>query len=199
MSHDNENGKPTSGPVEPELDESGTDEPKDAAIVDDLAARLEALAVERDRLAAENEELRNHTLRQRADYENLRKRSEKEKADLADYASGETVRELLPILDDFQRALGLVPEEIGEENEYVKGVRMIYVRLIETLKRIGLEPVESLGKPFDPNFHHAVERVPTADAEENTIVEEWQKGYTFRGRLLREAMVKVAAEAPIEE
>jgi len=112
---------------------------------------------------------------------------------------GRRRRPLLPILDDFERAVNAAPGELGPESEYVKGVEMIYQRLVDALGKIGLEPIDSAGKPFDPNFHHAVERVPDADADEDTVLEEWQKGYNFKGKLLREAMVRVAVKPSADD
>jgi len=196
------NGKNSVDSFEPATatgEETPTGESPDAAAVDDLAAQLEAVTMERDRLAAENEELKNTLLRHRAEFENFRRRVEKERAEFAEYAAADAIRALLPVLDDFERALGAVPPEIGADHEYVKGIRIIYERLLETLKKLGLEPIESVGKPFDPTVHHAVERVPTAEAEDHTVLEEWQKGYNFKGKLLREAMVRVAVKPPAEE
>jgi molecular chaperone GrpE len=98
------------------------------------------------------------------------------------------VRELLPVLDDFERALKV---ESSDQN-YAKGMELIYQRLLNTLKKMGLEPLESEGHKFDPHMHHAVEMVPTEEAEDHTVVQELQRGYNFKGRLLRPAMVKVA-------
>ncbi len=100
------------------------------------------------------------------------------------------VREILPAVDDFERAL----KHETTDQEYAKGVELIYQRLAETLKKMGLEKVETAGRRFDPNLHQAVQRVETADAEDQTILDEFQKGYNFRGRLLRPAMVKVAVK-----
>ena len=197
MSNKEDNGKKRADSFEPAAaagQETSAAESPDAAAIDDLAAQLEAVTVERDRLAAENEELKDALLRHRAEFENFRRRVEKERAEFAEYAAAEAVRALLPILDDFERALSAVPPEIGPEHDYVKGIRIIYDRLLETLKKLGLEPIESVGKPFDPTVHHAVERVPTAGAEDETVLEEWQKGYNFKGKLLREAMVRVAVK-----
>lgn len=168
----------------------------DESVVSDLAVQIEAVALERDRLASENEDLRNQLRRRQADFENFRRRSEKERSELAEYAGTEAVRALLPILDDFERALKATPESSGREGEWIKGIQIIYQRLTESLKRLGLEPFESAGKPFDPNLHHAVETVPTTEAEDHTVLEEFQKGYNFKGRLLREAMVRVAVQPP---
>ena len=97
-------------------------------------------------------------------------------------------RELLPVLDDFERA---VKVESADAN-YAKGVELIYQRLSDILKRMGVEPIEAAGRQFDPNIHEAVVRFPTDEVEDQTVLEELQKGYNFKGKLLRPAMVKVA-------
>jgi len=162
--------------------------------VDDLAAQLEAISVERDRLAGENEELKNRLLRRQADFENFRRRVERERAELAEFAGMETVRALLPILDDFERALRATPALDGPAAEYARGVEIIYQRFFDTLQKLGLEPIDSAGRPFDPNIHHAVETVSSAEAEDPIVVEEYQRGYNFKGKPLRPAMVKVAVK-----
>jgi molecular chaperone GrpE len=100
------------------------------------------------------------------------------------------VREILPVLDDFERAL----KHETADQDYAKGVELIYQRLAESLKKMGLEAVETGGRQFDPNLHQAVQRVETDDAEDQSILSEFQKGYNFRGKLLRPAMVKVAVK-----
>ena len=103
----------------------------------------------------------------------------------------EVVREIFPVLDDFERAL----KAESSDASYRKGVELIYQRLIETLKRIGLEPVDStVGQQFDPNLHQAVVRVETEESPDNIIVDELQRGYNFKGKLLRPAMVRVAVK-----
>jgi len=174
------------------------EEVTDEAVIDDLGAQLEAITMERDRLAAENEELKERLLRRQAEFENYRRRVEKEKLEFSEYAAMEAVRVLLPVLDDFERALKAVPEGLEGGDEYVKGIEIIAQRLLDVLKHLGLEPIESAGQPFDPNVHHAVERVPTDEVEDHTVLEEWQKGYNFKGKLLREAMVRVAVKPSSE-
>jgi molecular chaperone GrpE len=98
------------------------------------------------------------------------------------------VREILPVLDDFERALKVETAD----RDYAKGVELIYQRLYETLKRLGLEPIETEGKQFDPNRHEAMQRVQTEEAEDQAILGELQRGYNFRGKLLRPAWVRVA-------
>jgi len=101
------------------------------------------------------------------------------------------VRQIVPVLDDFERALKI---ETSDRN-YAKGIELIYQRLSETLKKMGLEPIETAGQQFDPNLHQAVERVQTEDTEDQAILGEFQKGYNFKGKLLRPAMVRVAVRS----
>jgi molecular chaperone GrpE len=150
----------------------------------------EAIRAERDRLLEEKADLQDRLLRRTAEFDNFRRRVEREKSEIAEYANTETVRALLPLLDDFERALKVdVPE-----SEYTRGMVLIHQRLADSLKKLGLEPIEVVGKPFDPHLHHAVEMVESADHEDHTILEEYQRGYNFRGKLLRPAMVKVAVK-----
>ncbi len=148
---------------------------------------LAALTAERDRLAAEKEQLWDRFLRKQADFENFRKRTAREKEEILQFAAMETVRALLPVLDDFERAL----KTPAESDEYRRGIELIYKRLADSLAQAGLKPIESLGKKFDPHLHQAVDKVQ-GDHEDQTIVEEYQRGYEFKGRLLRPAMVKVS-------
>lgn len=152
------------------------------------AAELDQLRVERDGLRVERDELRETLLRRQAEFENFRKRTERERIEQSQYASMEVVGDLLPILDDFERALSA---DSGSP-EYAKGVQMIYQRMAESLKKTGLEPIETNGKAFDPHLHQAIERVETSDAADNTVIGEFQRGYSFKGKLLRPSMVRVA-------
>jgi len=141
---------------------------------------------------AEKAELQERSLRIQAEFQNFRRRAEKERLEFSEYASMEAVRTLVPILDDFERALKA--ETTGESGEYVKGMKLIHQRFGAALERLGLEPIESVGKMFDPHLHHAVEMVETDGAPDQTILDEFQRGYNFKGRLLRAAMVKVAVQ-----
>jgi len=170
---------------------SPSPEEKDPASYTDLNAQVAALTAERDRLAAEKAELYDRLLRRQADFDNFRKRTERDRSDFLQYAGMEFVREILPVLDDFERALKVE----SADNRYARGVELIYNRLYEGLKKMGLEPMDTVGKKFDPNLHQAVERVQTDDVPDQTILEEFQKGYNFKGRLVRPAMVKVAVKS----
>jgi molecular chaperone GrpE len=153
----------------------------------ELAAQVRA---ERDSLKAERDELKELLVRRQAEFDNFRKRTDRERSEYVQYASMEAVRELLPVLDDFERAM---KAESGSA-EYAKGVEMIYGRMADALKKLGLEPIEAIGAQFDPHFHQAIERVETADTEEHTVLGEFQRGYQFKGKLLRPSMVKVSVK-----
>ncbi len=163
---------------------------EEALPVPTLEGQLAAVTSECDRLETEKAELQDRLLRTRAEYENARRRAEKERSDFLQFAGMELVHDLLPVLDDFERALKVE----GATPDYARGVDLIYQRLYETLKKMGLEPVRTGGLKFDPNLHEAVQRVETAEAEDQTILSEFQRGYNFKGRLLRPAMVKVAVK-----
>ena len=155
-----------------------------------LEGQLAAANAERDQLAAEKADLQDRLLRSRAEFDNARRRFERERSDFLQFAAMDLVKEILPMVDDFERALKV---ETADRN-YSRGVELIYQRLSETLKKVGLEPIETEGKPFDPNLHQAVERVPTDEVDDQTILGEFQRGYNFKGKLLRPAMVRVAVK-----
>lgn len=153
-----------------------------------LEGQLAAVTAERDQLAMDKCDLNDRLLRARAEFENARRRTERERSDYLQFAAMDLVREILPILDDFERALKVETAD----RDYAKGVELIYQRLAETVKKMGLEPIETAGKKFDPNLHQAVERVPDEESDDQAILGEFQRGYNFKGKLLRPAMVRVA-------
>jgi molecular chaperone GrpE len=150
--------------------------------------QLAAVTVERDQLLNEKNEWQDRLLRARAEFENARRRADRDRSDYLQFAAMDLVKDILPILDDFERALKV---ETADRN-YAKGVELIYQRLFDTLKKLGLDPLETAGQQFDPNLHQAVERVETDEAADQAILGEYQRGYNFKGKLLRPAMVKVA-------
>jgi molecular chaperone GrpE len=156
--------------------------------VETVESRLEAVTAERDRLLVEKAESDDRLLRARAEFDNARRRFERDRSDYLQFAAMDLVREILPALDDLERAL----KHETADREYAKGVELIQQRLSEILRKMGLEAVETAGKLFDPNQHQAVQRVETEDAEDQAILDEFQKGYNFKGKLLRPAMVRVA-------
>ena len=148
--------------------------------LESLEGQLAALTAERDQLAAEKAELKDRLLRARAEFDNARRRAERERSEFLQFAAMDLVRDILPMLDDFERALKVETAD----RDYAKGVELIYQRLFETLKKLGLEPIETAGQQFDPNLHQAVERVETEEAEDQAILGEFQRGYNFKGKLL---------------
>src|ERR1051326_2729048 len=142
----------------------------EATPASDAPDPVAAPTAERDQLAAEKAELQDRFLRSQAEFQNSRKRADKERAEFAEYASTEAVRALLPILDDFERAV----KTESSDKEYSKGMEMIYQRLYDSLKKLGLEPIVSTGQPFDPHIHHAVEMVETEEAADHTVLDEFQ-------------------------
>ncbi|HXG59681.1 MAG TPA: nucleotide exchange factor GrpE, partial [Thermoanaerobaculia bacterium] len=145
-------------------------------------------------LAEENRDLRDRYLRTLADFDNYRKRSEREKADFYRYALADTLRELLPVLDNFDRAL----DHAEEGDEFHKGVLLIYKQLLDVLQKHGVRPISESGVRFDPRIHEAVVREEDPSVPSHTVVAVLQKGYFLNDRLLRPALVKVAVGGPEE-
>ena len=140
-------------------------------------------------LRAENEKLKDQFLRSRADFENYRRRMEKEKTEFRRYAVADTLRDLLPVLDNFERALSVSTASV---EDFKTGIEMIARQLADVLERQGLQTLDPAGEPFDPLFHEAIARVETDEAEPNSVFDVMQKGYMLHERLLRPAMVRVA-------
>jgi len=164
--------------------------PGESAAPEAIESPYAAVTAERDKLAAEVADLQNRLRYARAEFDNARRRAERERSEYLQFAAVDLVKDILPILDDFERALQV---ETADRN-YAKGVELIYQRMSETLKKLGLEPIETADQKFDPNLHQAVERVETEKAEDQSILGEFQRGYNFKGKLLRPAMVKVAVK-----
>jgi len=144
-----------------------------------------------EKLLAEKQDLQNTLLRRQADFENYRKRVERERAQERHRGAELLIEQVLPVLDAFDRALA--GQDGSASAEYRKGFELIRTQLWNALAKQGLQPIEAVGKPFDPNLHHAIENVPTASQPEGTVVGEMQTGYMFHGRVLRPAMVRVAS------
>ena len=142
------------------------------------------------KLQQELDETKQQALRLQADFANFRKRSTKEREELSDVITQGLLKDMLPILDNFERAMAA---ETKDAEAFQKGVEMIYTQFQETLKKDGLEKIETEGQKFDPNFHQAVMRVQNPDLEDDMIAQELQKGYVVKGRVIRPSMVQVVA------
>ncbi|HZQ70634.1 MAG TPA: nucleotide exchange factor GrpE [Terriglobales bacterium] len=143
---------------------------------------------ETQKLKAERDTLLDRMARMQADFDNARKRAAREQQDFREYAMADAIKGLLPILDSFERAL----QTSAEKSEFRSGVELIYKQLQDALARMGVQPVPAAGKPFDPRFHEAIEMVDTDQSPDHEVLEELQRGYKLKDRLLRPAMVKVA-------
>jgi len=141
-----------------------------------------------DKLRAERDMLIDRLARMQADFDNARKRASREQQDFRDYALADTIRALIPVLDSFERALKSSPEK----SEFHVGVELIHKQLQDVLTRLGVQAVLAAGQQFDPRYHEAIEMVDTEDARDNEVIEELQRGYKLKDRLLRPAMVRVA-------
>jgi molecular chaperone GrpE len=169
--------KDTNMNVEPPEPNSGGDQP-------------EPVNDEVTKLAADLEDLRQTLLRRQADFENYRKRIEKERADDTKRATARLVEGLIPIIDGFEHALAAHREK--EYENYRKGFELIYKQLLDNVAKLGVERVDPIGMHFDPHKHQAMERTETTDREDGIIVQTFQPGYVYHGRVLRPAMVRVA-------
>ncbi|MBE9155343.1 nucleotide exchange factor GrpE [Nodosilinea sp. LEGE 06152] len=173
----------TVDPVEQPATEGGS---ADAAVVADLERQVAGLK-------AQLEDRANQSMRIAADFENYRKRTSKEKDELATQIKGDTVIELLPVVDNFERARSQIKPQTEAEMTIHKSYQSVYKQLVETLKRLGVSAMRAEGQEFDPLLHEAVMREPTADHPEGSVIEEFVRGYQLGDRVLRHAMVKVAA------
>ena len=144
-----------------------------------------------EELRRERDALQDRLLRTAAEFDNYRKRMDRERRDLAEYTAGEVIKELLPIVDNLERAL----QATAQDDPLRKGVELTHRQMLELLRRRGVTPIEALGADFDPNFHEAVTHEESAQHREGEVMEELQRGYKVGDRLLRPAMVKVAKGA----
>jgi molecular chaperone GrpE len=161
---------------------------------------LEALKQENEALKAQLEDLnqqceglKTQSMRIAADFDNFRKRTQKEKEDLEQQAKRITLTELLPVVDNFERARSQIKPQNDGEMTIHKSYQGVYKQLVDCLKRIGVSPMRPEGQEFDPNLHEAVMREPTAEYPEGTVIEQLMRGYMLNDRVLRHAMVKVAS------
>jgi molecular chaperone GrpE len=173
-----DDGNPTAGT------EAGTSENQSAP-----AAELSETEREIERLKAERDQLYDRLARLQAEFENSRKRASREQQEFRDYAVADAIKKLLPIVDSFELALRS-PSQDGAE--FRAGIELILRQLQDALGKVGIVAVPAKGEPFNPHLHEAVEVVETSDFPENSVIEELQRGYRLKDRLLRPAMVRVA-------
>ena len=142
----------------------------------------------KDKSEQKVEELTDRLKRTMAEFDNFRKRTEKEKSSMYIIGAKEIVEKILPVVDNFERGLA----QAQEGDAFADGMKMIYKQLTTTLDDLGVKPIEAVGKEFNPDFHNAVMHVEDEEVGENIVVEEFQKGYTYKDFVVRHSMVKVA-------
>jgi len=182
--------------VEIEVKEKETDEHESEAeavapSVDELLCEIERLKVELEEERNRLDEEHNRYLRALADFSNYKRRHQEEYSQAMRFASQELILKLLPVMDNFRRAIEAA-EQTQSFESLVEGVRLILRQLDEILEREGLTPIKSVGAQFDPSYHEAVMRVETDEYPENTIIDEFQTGYMQHDRVIRPAKVRVA-------
>lgn len=178
-----------------DADAETADAPEGAESADGAAEAAESaedLQKKVETLAAALQEKDNRLKRLQADFENFRRRTNKEREEIGNVVTQELLKSLLPIVDNFDRAMATEQQD-GEA--FKKGVEMIYTQLGETLKNAGLEIIETEGQKFDPNFHQAVMRVENPNLDDDTIAQELQKGYIVKGKVIRPSMVQVVSNS----
>ena len=178
--------KPDSAePESPESPEAADADAEETAIMEDV----EELQKKLEESTAKSEEYLDRLRRTMAEFDNFRKRTQKEKEQIFDRGAKDVVEQILPVIDNFERAL-MGSED--KENSFAKGVEMIYKQLIGALESLGVQEIEACGRPFDPNYHNAVTHVEDDNFGDNEVIEVFQKGYKYKDAVIRCSMVKVA-------
>ncbi|MES1025739.1 nucleotide exchange factor GrpE [Gloeocapsa sp. BRSZ] len=164
-----------------------------AAASEQEQQQLAELTAQVESLKSQLEERTSQYIRIGADFENFRKRTQKEKEEIEQKIKRDTITELLPVVDNFERARSQIKPQTDAEMTIHKSYQSVYKQMVDTLKRLGVSAMRSEGSPFDPNYHEAVMREPTDEHPEGTVLEELVRGYFLGDRVLRHALVKVAA------
>ena len=173
--------------INKDADSSELEQSEDTETMEAVSAKENA---EMAKLAADLEELRQSMLRSQADFANYRKRIEKERFEDSKRATARVIEGLIPVIDGFEHALAAHRE--AEYENYRKGFELIYKQLLDNITKLGVERIDPVGKPFDPHLHQAMDRTETTEEKDGTILQVFQPGYVFHGRVLRPAMVRVA-------
>ena len=173
--------------VTKDADSSELEQSAEAKVMEADSAKAEA---EMAKLTADLEALRQSMLRSQADFANYRKRIERERFEDSKRATARVIEGLIPVIDGFEHALAAHRE--AEYENHRKGFELIYKQLLENITRLGVERIDPLGKPFDPHLHQAMDRTETMEHADGLILQTFQPGYVFHGRVLRPAMVRVA-------
>jgi molecular chaperone GrpE len=153
------------------------------------AAAAPGTGSEIEKLRAERDALLDRLARLQAEFDNARKRAAREQQEFREFAAADVIKNILPVLDSFERAL---KASAGGSSDLRDGLELIYRQFQDALQKMGVQPIQTVGKPFDPRVHEAIEMVDTNDVEDHHVLDELQRGYKYKDRLLRPAMVRVA-------
>ena len=173
--------------LEHELPPANGDEDPSGVAIGAVSEEASGLG-ELQKVKAERDSLLDRLARIQAEFENARRRATKEQQEFRDYAAADAIKALLPVLDSFERALQVK----SDAGDFRSGVELIYKQLQDALAKLGVRAIPAKGEPFDPRVHEAIEMVETSDAPDHEVLDELQRGYKIKDRLLRPAMVKVA-------
>lgn len=179
----------TEASEEKEAKASETD--KETEKSEDAGKKEKAPEKKKDPKDEKIDELNDKLRRSMAEFDNYRKRTDKEKSAMYEIGAKDVIEKILPIVDNFERGLNTIPED-AKGTAFAEGMEKIYKQFVKTLDDLGVKPIEAVGKPFDPNFHNAVMHVEDEKYGENEIAMELQKGYKYRGSVVRHSMVQVA-------
>src|SRR6266853_1738575 len=186
------NGK-TDGNLDLEHELPAAEGGEETASVSSAAKPAEVSAAsETEKLKAERDALLDRLARLQAEFDNARKRAVREQQEFREFAAADVIKNFLPILDSFERALKAGGDSNSNSNDFRNGIELIYRQFQDALQKIGVQPIVSVGQPFDPRIHEAVEMVDTTEVPDHHVLDELQRGYKYKERLLRPAMVRVA-------
>lgn len=173
--------------INKDVDSSELEQSEDTKAMEAESAKESA---EMAKLSADLEDLRQTLLRRQADFENYRKRIEKERFEDSKRTTARVIEGLIPVIDGFEHALAAHRD--AEYENYRRGFELIYKQLLDNITKLGVERIDPTGQPFDPHLHQAMDRTETTEEKDGTILQVFQPGYVFHGRVLRPAMVRVA-------
>lgn len=174
------------------LDESESSEEKEPSIKEKKKKEKKEKKEKKDKRDEQIEDLTDRLKRSMAEFDNYRKRVEKEKSHMYEIGAKDVIEKILPVIDNFERGFANVSEEDIKANPFMDGMDKVFKQMLTSLEEIGVKQIEALEKEFDPNFHNAVMHIEDENVGENIIVEEFQKGYTYKETVVRHSMVKVA-------
>jgi molecular chaperone GrpE len=182
------NGKSETEALDTEHELPPADGNENLSAPEEVAGAGESSSAELQKLKSERDALLDRLARAQAEFENSRRRAAKEQQDFRDFAAVDTIKSLLPVIDSFERALQVK----SEPGDFRNGVELIYKQLQDALGKLGVRAIPAKGEPFDPRYHEAIEMIDTSETPDHEVLEELQRGYKLKDRLLRPAMVKVA-------